>query len=80
MTMRPLHPGRLLDLLLAFGGGAVPGFFIGEVVAVLPCFDKFPSQYCSVHGGDAIFGGLVLGLIFAVGGFCWVRRALQSSK
>jgi hypothetical protein len=73
------HPGRLLDMLLAFSG-AVPGFFIGEVVALLPCFDNVPSPYCSVHGGGAIFVGLVLGLVCAVGGFCWVWRALRSSK
>ena len=80
MSEKEDHPGRLLDPLLALFAGAVPGFIIGEVVAVLPCFNGVPGLYCSVHGGGAIFVGSVLGLICAVSGFCWVRGILRSSK
>ena len=80
MSEKGNRPSRMLDTLLAFAGGALPGFVVGEVVAVLPCFDNVPGPYCSVHGGGAIFVGLALGFACAVGGFYWVRRALRSAN
>jgi len=80
MSEKENHSSRPLDALLAFGGGAVPGFFIGWVVALLPCFDNVNRPYCSGHGGDGMLVGLVLGLACGVGGFYWIWRILRSSK
>jgi hypothetical protein len=80
MSEKENRPSRLLDTLLALGGGALPGLLVGEVVAMLPCFDNVPGPYCSVHGGGAVFAGVALGLVCAVGGFYWVRRALRSAN
>ena len=70
------RPGWLLQSI-AFVVVATPTFFIGMVIAVLPCFDDVPGPYCSVHGGWAIFAGLALGLLLSIAsgvGCVWALR------
>src|SRR5688572_4342036 len=58
-------PSLLLQCVL-FVVVAVPAFYMGMLLAALPCFDSTPGLYCSAHGGGVVFAGMGLGLLLAI--------------
>ena len=68
---------------------AVPAFFMGWYIALLPCVALGPGVYCNPHGGPGVLLGLALGFASAIvcGSFSvkWLkrqeaRRATQLTK
>ena len=60
---------------MVFVAVAIPTFYVGLLIALIPCWDDVPGPYCSSHGGYVIFAGWALGLtLAAICGVASVRR------
>jgi hypothetical protein len=83
MTDRRKAAGPILQTL-TFLAAAIPMFYVGLFVALIPCLDDVPGPYCSVHGGYGIFvgwaSGLALGVTSGVASVRWVTRSLAEEN
>ena len=81
MTDRRRGAGPVLQTL-TFVAAAIPTFYVGLFIALIPCLDNLPGPYCSVHGGYGIFVGWALGIALAVtsgvASVRWVKRSLAA--